>query len=117
VVDLAGLTTAPAFPGESLARFWTDDGGAAPHRPMLLSEVRRSPGNPDWFPVSKGDMHSVQQGDARLIRNGDGREELYDLAVDPLEQRDLAGGAQATGVMDRLRRGLTSILAGEVEGQ
>ncbi len=87
VSDLLGLEQGGGFPGRSLARAWTDPAAVA--GPVVF-EVKPSPGQPDWFPSSKGDMVGAVVGPLHYIRNGDGREELYDWRADPLEAHDLA---------------------------
>jgi arylsulfatase A-like enzyme len=92
VVDLARPGESTRFPGTSLAPLWTstgpdraDSGTVSP----VLSEVETAPGQPDWFPSSKGPMKALTLNGIRYIRNGDGREELYDLTSDPWERENL----------------------------
>jgi arylsulfatase A-like enzyme len=97
VADLAGLKAGSPFPGTSLAGLWAP--GAVLRTPddfpsPVLSEVSASPGQPEWFPSSKGPMSSLVVDGLRYIRNGDGRAELYDLDRDPEERQDLAGLAE-----------------------
>ena len=93
VVDLLGPSQDTPFPGTSLTRLWRDDRRGPPLESEAVSpafaEVSRSPGQPDWFPSSKGDMTAVVSQGLRYILNGDGGEELYDLEDDPWEQRNL----------------------------
>ena len=104
VLHLIGESAEAEFPGRSLARRWLDSPGDAAS--PLLSEVSFVPNQPDWYPVARGDMQSIQEGALRYIRNGDGVEELYDLFADPGEQRNLAGEPAAAGVLDGLRAAL-----------
>ncbi len=98
IADLAGLAGGSPFPGRSLQGLWAM-GAALPARSPqelvspVLSEVGASPGQPDWFPSSKGPMSSIVIDGLRYIRNGDGSEELYDLAGDPEERHNLIGDA------------------------
>jgi len=46
-------------------------------------------------PVHRGPLHSLIRGRLHYILNGDGGEELYDLSVDPDEQRNLAPALQS----------------------
>jgi arylsulfatase A-like enzyme len=109
VLDLVGLK--PWLPGNSLGRRWRkSDGVGGPEAEVILSEVSFAPNKPDWVPVSKGDMKSLFAGRYHYIRNGDGREELYDVTDDPLEQQDLAGTAQGRGDLEPLRKALQSLL-------
>ncbi len=109
VLDLLGADA--RLPGTSLAGFWSERGPAGAARQVaspVLSEVSRGvrpmPGNP----VYKGDMKSLIVDGLHLILNGDGVLELYDLAADPGEARDLtatsAGAARAQELLQRLRQ-------------
>lgn len=93
MLDLSGLGTAGAIPGDSLSRYWAANGPAAGNAaiPFLLSEVNAFPwALPDFYPISKGNMKSLVHDRHHYIRRGDGVEELYDLLADPWEQADLA---------------------------
>jgi arylsulfatase A-like enzyme len=88
---IAEFTASDPFPGQSLSRLWRAEQPIEPT--PLLAEVahqakttkkRNRP--PAWL----GPMASIQQGEFVYIRNADGREELYNLARDPGEVRDLA---------------------------
>lgn len=114
VVDVVNGGGGTAFPGASLAGLWDDarPAGLGARPSPLYAEVRTSPGQPDWFPSSKGDMQSVVHRGLRYIRNGDGREELYDFDGDPWEQRDLSSQpeyqstlGEARALVEGLRRG------------
>ena len=87
VCELAGCGPT-VFPGTSLSAHWRDNLTAPPSTSPVFFEVRPSPGQPDWFPSSKGPMVGVVIGQWHYIRNGDGREELYDRVADPFEQHD-----------------------------
>lgn len=87
IFDLAGVANRRGLPGRSLARHW---GETVPAPDTLYAEVRKGLRLRDHYPVSKGDMRSVLVGRWRLIVGGDGVPELYDHAVDPWEQRNLA---------------------------
>jgi hypothetical protein len=87
-----------------------------PGRPSagpVLSEVdepAKGPANGGRSPVFRGAMKALVAGDTVYIRNGDGREELYDLATDPQETRDLAGSPAAAAVLERCRGDLEGLL-------
>lgn len=92
VGDLLGLEGRGGFPGTSLVGAWSEpDPDVSP----VVFEVKPSPGQPDWFPSSKGDMVGAILGSFHYIQNGDGREELYDWRGDPLETRDVAAANAA----------------------
>ncbi len=88
VEALTGLTETRAFPGTSLAPLWAGS-PEPPHVSPVFFEVERSPGQPDWFPSSRGPMRGVVHQGLHYIRNGDGTEELYDLERDPWERQNL----------------------------
>ncbi|MEO8294438.1 MAG: sulfatase [Gemmatimonadota bacterium] len=94
LTHLSGMRDTAAFPGFSLARFWTDS--LAPAQP-LLSEVSQGIRTPAWYPVSQGDMKAVVADSLRYIRNGDGSVELYRTADDPFEQANLASSTEMNG--------------------
>ena len=108
---IAEFTASDPFPGQSLARLWQ---GNPPIEPTpLLAEVahrakttKRHGRPPAWL----GPMASIQQGDFVYIRNADGREELYDLARDPDETRDLAAASPSR--IDRFRATLRQLRKG-----
>lgn len=110
VVDLAGLGDGAPFPGASLARLWRDTNGTTVS--PLLATVTPSPGQPDWFPSSKGDMTALVHEGLRYIRNGDGREELYDRAADPWERTNLAALPEHQPALADVRAALDRLLAG-----
>ncbi|HUU33839.1 MAG TPA: sulfatase, partial [Vicinamibacterales bacterium] len=92
VGDLLGVA-GHGFPGASLAGAAVAGDEAVPASSPVVFEVKPSPGQPDWFPSSKGDMAGAVVGSIHYIRNGDGREELYDWRADPLEAQNLAQAA------------------------
>lgn len=104
VSELAGFGGQAPFPGASLAGWWNDPAEGAPSAGSpVVFEVRPSPGQPDWFPSSKGDMTGAIVGPLHYIRNGDGREELYAWTTDPREAQDLAGQPAQQGVLTAAR--------------
>lgn len=94
ILDLAGAD-ARALPGRSLARFWRAGDSAAATQDTVLSELTAGRDPPRRTPVAKGDMKSVVIGTRHYILNGDGREELFDIAVDPWETNDLIATADS----------------------
>ena len=94
VVELLHAGEDSPFPGTSMATLWgprrlaRGSMGPAP----VLMELAPSPGQPEWFPSSKGEMKSIVYERWRYIRNGDGSEELYDMdpSHDPWERHNLA---------------------------
>ena len=93
VLSLADSSAKPSLPGVSLAGMW---GNGAFRGSDILAELRvagrrKVPPGPSRF----GNMHSVVLDSLHYIRNGDGSEELYDLANDSAEQRNLASSRAA----------------------
>ncbi|MDT8303199.1 MAG: sulfatase [Sedimentisphaerales bacterium] len=89
-VEILGLDDAGAFPGQSLSRHWTGtDHNLSEPGESMLSELIYAPWDPEWAPVSKGDMKSLVTGEIHYIRNGDGTEEVYNLREDPMEHNNL----------------------------
>jgi arylsulfatase A-like enzyme len=94
VLDLVGFESAGPFPGGSLMESESE---------AVRSDVSYSPGLPDWFPVSRGDMRSAIRGPLHYILNGDGTEELFELSTDPAERWDLSERTEYGAALLRLR--------------
>lgn len=109
ILELAGGAAGAALPGRSLARYWAGHAelGAYSSSPVL-SMVHRGIRTPPEEPVTRGDMWSLVLGDWHYILNGDGGEELYHLAVDPAEARNLAREPASRPVLDLCRRRLAA---------
>ena len=99
-VTIAGLAEGAPLPGRSLAGLWS--GSAAPR--AVLSEVRKTEGQADSLPSTRGDMVSVVTNRYRDIRDGEAKEELYDVANDPWERTDLDGQAEHQSTIEIARR-------------
>ena len=109
-MEILGLADVATFPGRSLSRHWADaDRGESDPGESMLSELIHAPWDPEWTPVSKGDMKSLVTGDTHYIRNGDGSEEVYDLSHDPAERNNLIQtphGAMAAAQARRIIEGI-----------
>ncbi len=73
-----------------------------------IQQVKRA--HPDWDPSPfQRRLRALVDGRSKLLWGSDGRVELYDLAADPLEERDLA--ASQPGEAGRLRQRLDGFYA------
>jgi arylsulfatase A-like enzyme len=106
ITDLLELPDAP-FPGNSLARTWrTDPVEAEP----VVSVVPFSPRQPEWYPISRGDMRSVIDWPMQLVVTGDGAEEFFDLNAMGDEHQNTAAMADSSRIAE-MRRVLTAVPA------
>ncbi len=107
VVDLLGLSAASPFPGRSLVPLWTTPPGSPRPRPGLVkSEVAiryKTSRNASRPPALRGPMVSVVAEGMTYIRNADDSEEMYRLAEDPSEAKNLAGDEALRPILERLR--------------
>ncbi len=110
VLDVIGVGQRTLFPGQSLAPYWSAAPVAERASEAVLSEVRRADWGKDWYPMVKGDMHSLMTDQHHYIRNGDGREELYALDVDPAETRDISTTEAGQILVQRFRTQLQAML-------
>ena len=55
-------------------------------------------------------MESIVTGNHHYIRNGDGREELFDILVDPWEKTNLAGSVRYAAPLVAARSALDAAL-------
>jgi len=105
VLALLGMTCDGCVPGTPLLDRVSvrDPGSASP----ILSEVSRGIRIPDRYPNARSDLKSLIVGDRHYIVNTHGSEELYDLAADPAEQRNLARDQPA--VVEEFRRQVLAV--------
>jgi arylsulfatase A-like enzyme len=113
IADLAYPSSGPPFPGRSLARFWNEQGRPSERSAeALLSELDGPPEadpNHGSSPACRGPLRSIVRGDWHYIRSGDGSEEIYDLASDPRELRNLARSPESVATLQGLRNALRAI--------
>jgi hypothetical protein len=74
----------------------------------VLASVRPARFSPPTDPAAKGEMFSLVEGRLHYILNGDGREELYDVAADPEEMKNLALTDSNNAEISRLRARLNA---------
>lgn len=109
IQDLVAAGNGP-FDGVSLAQAWRSGGDSLADRPVM-AEVLTPPITPPCqgaSPIFRGSMRSVRLGNLKLIQNADGGRELFDLALDPLEQRNLAPLPEWRSTVDKLQALLAS---------
>ena len=83
VLDVLGLGASARYPGRSLTRFWNGaTAGDGPAPTPILSQL-------DWPRSSHRSIRSIILEPYHYIHMTNGRERLYNLAVDPEEDRDL----------------------------
>lgn len=100
LVDLAGIGNAP-FAGRSpLAA------SGEPSDDVAVSEVSRRRGVPAAWPTASGWLRSIQTDRFQLIVSETGKLELFDLASDPGQTRNLAPDSASSDVVARLRQRL-----------
>ena len=116
IVDLAGGGARSRFPGTSLAPLWRGERPTAGYRP-ILSELYWVPNQPDWYPVSGGNMRSLVRGRYHYIAGPGAREELYDIVTDPFEHRDLVHDGALADTLDALQRALAPYPAADRRGR
>jgi arylsulfatase A-like enzyme len=109
ILDLARVPAPPGLPGYSLAGSMGHASGpdnAAGS--AVLASVRPARFSPPTDPAAKGEMFSLVEGRLHYILNGDGREELYDVAADPEEMKNLALTDSNNAEISRLRTRLNA---------
>ena len=97
VLDLAGVAPAADLPGRSLLPVVRDAAAAAPHEFVFASWHRPA-------------LRMARSNEWKYIAHENGEEELYHLAEDPSECRDLSAEASAAGAKTRLRTALNGHL-------
>jgi arylsulfatase A-like enzyme len=107
-VDLPGPTHAVSLLSPQTARPRFAEEPAVPSIGVRVIKERHA----DWDSTPwERSLSGIVVGPDKLIRGSDGRLELFDLAVDPLETHNLAGehadaAATLSGQLDRFEAGL-----------
>jgi arylsulfatase A-like enzyme len=107
VLDLTGTGSSGTFPGASLARFWLVSGTVAE---TLFAESRLARNRPEWDPTSMGDLQSLIASDLQFIRHPDSTSQLYDIATDSLETRNLATDSAFAGTAGQFGQALDRVM-------
>lgn len=103
LLDLAGATAPQPFPGQSLAPTW-DDAEARLEWPMPRSELRYRP----WQHTLENQdlLRSLFAWPWHYIAHSLAEDELFNLAEDPGETRNLAGHPDYAAQLERFRHEL-----------
>jgi arylsulfatase A-like enzyme len=101
VVDLLGLGRESPFPGRSLARHWSSASIPGPENDDLI--LTETADEVSWTAITATTGRSLVERNNMYIRKKDGREELYDLAIDRAELHDLSGSAESQPVLAHFR--------------
>jgi hypothetical protein len=116
IAELIGAGGKSPFPGQSLARLWSESAAAdsGPRaRDGVLSELSApNPNNPNQgrSPAYRGPLVSVAEGDLVYIRNeGDGGEEVFDAREDPRELTNRVGDKAMLPIVQRFRAQLDQL--------
>lgn len=102
VQELAALPS-PRFPGRSFAACWRLPACGRTTPDTVTAAVQASPERQARGPSAKGPLVAVVVDRWHYIRNAQGREELYDLSLDPTERRNLARDSAESETLGRLR--------------
>jgi arylsulfatase A-like enzyme len=110
ILDLARIDHGGEIPGRSLSKHWTgSETGEPQDSAFARAEVRKGVRIPGWYPVARGDMHSLVSATHHYIKHADGREELYAYFDDPDEEWNLADKPEASEALQRFRNAMASI--------
>jgi arylsulfatase A-like enzyme len=101
VVDLLGLGRESPFPGSSLARHWSSASTVPPAKDELILTETADEVSKTAVTATTG--RSLVEANKLYIRKKDGHEELYDLATDPAESRDLTSSADVQPLLAHFR--------------
>ncbi|MCC6772654.1 MAG: sulfatase [Gemmatimonadaceae bacterium] len=115
LIDLTASAERSVLPGASLAPLWR--GEAVPNLSPVLSELYWVRNQPDFYPVSRGNMRSLVRGRFHYIAGPEQREELYDIVADPFERIDLLADPAVADTLSALRRAMAAFPAEDRQGR
>lgn len=118
VVERLGLSKGSPFPGYSLTSTWPTTSAATagvPISPAFSEQANRSArvnGHPEPGPggAEPGFQMSLVASAHHYLRDGLGREQLFDLRIDPLETSNVADAVEKAPLLRSLRTSLLRIL-------
>ncbi len=102
LVKLSNPSMASPFPGAPLPIVAESDGPRPPVRSEVAAPPEDDP-NQGRSPARRGPLTSLVAWGFHYVRDADGREQLFDVDADPLEERDLAGKPAAATHLRRFR--------------
>ena len=115
VIDLLEINDRSRLPGTSLAQHWNGsrDSDSSLRSPLLSELSLQTPDVPQRYAIikGKGALRSLVVDRYHYIKTRDGREELYDLEKDPLEEHDIAQVEEARRTIEMLRTSMETMLA------
>jgi arylsulfatase A-like enzyme len=108
VMDLLGSSSSP-FPGYSLLGAGGRAANAEAGLSASLSQVTPGVNWPNAWPAARGAMRSIVSGNLHFIVGPEEERELFDLDLDPWEQRNLDDGAAGHPRSEALQAVLDSV--------
>jgi arylsulfatase A-like enzyme len=101
------LGTDENFPGTSWVKHWSDENRPETPPEILVSELASQAGFPPCHgrsPICRhGSMRCLREGHLKYIRADDLEEELYDLAEDSTEEKNLINDPRYARDLERMR--------------
>ncbi len=111
ILAAAGVARPPLQRGVALDRFWSGSTAAPSPGGAIVSELEPNVRDRGLAgPARLGPMRSLVLDHWHYIRNGDRSEALFDILLDPLEDRDLTRSPDGQAVLPGLRTALDSVL-------